>query len=236
LHVPYHDQKYVKLVSKIIATLQPNGGLVQLGDAVDFFQLSRFDKDPARKNSARDDLEEYREIMIKWAAALPRGATYHQICGNHEHRIVRYLWGNAPALHAMVKAIPDMLGFTELNKTHKCKFVWHPYERWQSCVIGDTLLTHGFYYSTHTAATMLAKYRRKMVQGHTHRLMIVHQENIWCATLGHASDESQTAHTPCPTGWTQAIGILTENDGECSIEIIPVENGSCVLRGKVISQ
>ena len=58
-HGPFHCKKYFKLILKILDTVKFDG-IVHLGDCVDLFQLSKYDKDPARKNDARDDIEEYR--------------------------------------------------------------------------------------------------------------------------------------------------------------------------------
>lgn len=235
LHYPFHDPKYIKVVTRAITAVKPNGGIVQLGDAVDWFQLSRFDKDPSRKNTARDDLELYREQMIKWAALLPAGAEFRQLEGNHEARLTKYVWGRAGDLSQMVYIIPDMLGIKELNKITSTKFGWFPFTNYRACIIGDCILHHGHFFNEHVAANNLKRYMHKYICGHTHRLQVVYFGDLFSATLGHGSLEHQTSHIPAPTGWAQAFGVLTEIDGICNLEIIPVTRGSCVLRGKRVS-
>jgi hypothetical protein len=207
---------------------------VQLGDAVDWWQLSRFDKDPSRKNTARDDLEMYREQMVKWAAMLPPGAEYRLLEGNHESRAVRYIWGRAPDISQMVKAVPEMLGLKEMNQLTKTRFSWYPISDYRACIIGDCILHHGHFFNEHVAVANLKRYAQKFLCGHTHRVQLAFHGDKWSCTIGHGSLEDDTSHIPAPTGWQQAFAILTEVNGECSIEIIPVKDGKCLLRGMPI--
>lgn len=205
---------------------------MQLGDAMDWFQLSRFDKDPSRKNTARDDLEMYREQMVKWAAMLPSGSEFRQLEGNHEARLTKYVWGRAGDLSQMVYVTADMLGIKELNKCTSTKFSWHPISNYRSCIIGDCILHHGVFFDQNVAASNLKRYMQKIIQGHSHRLQLIYHGDLWSCSLGHGSQEEQTAHIPAPNGWRQAFAILTEIRGECSIEIVPVQDGKCIFRGR----
>lgn len=232
LHYPYHDPKFIKVVTRAITAVKPNGGIVQLGDAMDWFQLSRFDKDPLRKNTARDDLEMYRDQMVKWAALLPAGSEFRQLEGNHEFRLTKYIWGRASDLSQMVYIVPDMLGIKELNKCMSVKFSWFNLSNYRACIIGDCLIHHGQFFDQHVAANNLKRYAQKIITGHTHRLQLAYNGNAWSCTLGHGSLEAQTSHIPAPTGWQQAFGVLTEIRGECSLEVVPVNDGKCVFRGR----
>lgn len=234
LHYPYHDPKFVRLISKVLTIIRPSGGFIQLGDAVDWFQLSRFDKDPARKNTARDDLEMYREQMIKWAALLPDGAAYIQLEGNHEDRLRRYIWGSARDIAQMVHAVPEILGFKELNKIHRIDFRWHPISNYRSCRIGDTIIHHGHFFNEHTAVNNLKRYPEKLITGHTHRIQLAYSGDKFSCTLGHGSLETETSHAPVPSGWAQAFAVLTEVKGECNIEVFQVNNGKCIFRGEAL--
>lgn len=232
LHYPYHDPKFIKVISKVISLVKPSGGIVQLGDAIDFFQLSKFDKDPARKNTARDDLELYREQMLRWANLLPDGSCFRQLEGNHEHRLTRFIWGRSGEIAQMVQAVPEMLGIKELNKISRIRYEWFPINNYRSCVIGDCLLHHGTFFNKHVAVTNLERYPNKFICGHTHRIQLAYNGDKWSCTLGHGSLEDDTSHIPAPTGWSQAFAILTETRGECSIEVISVKDGKCIFRGE----
>jgi len=232
LHVPYECKEYSKLIIKILK-LYKLQGIVQLGDALDFWQLSTYDKDPARKNTIKDDIDEWNHTLSQWAGLLPRGAVVHLLEGNHEYRLSRYISRHARDLHGIVPEMPQLLHLKERNACAGVTFKWHKYTKWNSCQLGDCTLLHGFYFNQHVAATNLAKYRTNVICGHTHRLQHVSDGVHYSVTLGHGSNEQLTAHQPTPTGWTQALAILTvKDDGTTTVEIIPVKNGKAVIRGK----
>lgn len=225
----------MKLITKILKSSRFDG-IVQLGDALDFWQLSTYDKDPARKNTIMDDIDEWNKVLTHWCSLLPKGAEIHLLEGNHEARLHRYISRHARDLHEIVKPMPELLALKARNIAGHVKFTWHPYSKWNSCRIGDCVLFHGFYFNQHVAATNLAKYRCSTISGHTHRIQYVSDGTHFAASLGHGSDENLTAHQPTPTGWTQALGVLiVDNENKTSLEIVTVKNGRAVWRGKQFS-
>jgi hypothetical protein len=200
---------------------------VQLGDALDFFQVSSYPKDPARKNTIEEDALEYIGIIKTLLKAAPRGCVWHQLEGNHEHRLSRYIATSAPAIHGMT------IRLSRLFMDHIPGFVWHDYMNWKSLKIGDCTLMHGYYYNMHVASQCLIKYNRSVVFGHTHRFQYVSNGDHFACTLGHGSNEDLTAHQPTPTGWTQAVAVLHVNDrGHTSITPVIVKNGKGVYAGQ----
>lgn len=235
LHVPYHCTKYTRLILKLIKDLAP-AGIVQLGDAIDAFQISTYSKDPARRNTLADDIQDYKAILNDWSRTLPVGSTIHLLCGNHENRLSRYIAGQARDIAELVPDWKALLDIDLRNKTTRHKWIWHMYTRWDSCRIGDCVLLHGFYYNQHTAMTMLAKYKCNTIAGHTHRVQYVSDGTHYAATLGHGSNEFETAHNPVPTGWQQALGLLhVDNLGRTKLDVLPVKDGRAIVYGKTVS-
>ncbi|NCX94578.1 MAG: metallophosphoesterase [Gammaproteobacteria bacterium] len=234
LHIPYACPRYLRVISKVLKAIKFDG-LVQLGDALDAFQISTYDKDPARKNTILDDINEWNELLTKWSTLLYSGAEIHLLTGNHEHRLEKYISRNARDIFELVRPWSELLRIKLRNETSHCKWFLHPYTKWNSCRIGDCVLMHGFYFNQHTAATNLAKYKTSVICGHTHRVQMVSDGTHYSATLGHGSDEHVTAHQPTPTGWTNAFGILTKDlDDKTSLEIITVKDGTAYVRGQKI--
>lgn len=235
IHVPYHDQKFVSFVSRLLAHLKSQGklkGLVQLGDALDFFQVSSYPKDPSRRNTIKDDMDDYTTIMNEWATHLPRNGEFHQIEGNHEARLQRYISQNAKEIYELVTSVGSYL---KSKYKGQATLYWHPYKKWNSLRLGDVTILHGFYYNQHAAATNLAKYKTSIICGHTHRVQLVHDGVHYSATLGHGSDEAETAHQPTPSLWQQACGVLTvDSKGKSNLEIVLVNAGKGVYGGKLI--
>lgn len=231
-HRPFHDLRFESLIYQFIKLLRPVG-YINLGDFVDFWQLSSYDKDPARKDDILDDLASFNSHLDRVEKVLPRGAAVHLLCGNHEDRLRRYIWQNAKALAGIVPAFPSLLRLTERISAGKHAFHWHPIERWNSCRIGDTVIHHGFYFDRNTATQNLVRYRGvNFIQGHTHRVQYAHNDKFWSLTAGHGSDESKTAHKPAPNDWQKAITVLTLHRGRGTVEIVPVHNGTCMFRGQ----
>lgn len=235
LHVPFHDVKCTKLITKIIKEVNPDG-IVQLGDALDAFQISTYSKDPSRRNLLADDIEDYKGILNEWTRHLKSGATIHLLEGNHEYRLKRFIASQARDLHGLIPDWPTLFQIALRNKSGRHKWIWHDYQKWDSCKIGDCTLLHGFYFNQHVAMTCLAKYRTNVIFGHTHRLQYVFDGVHYAASLGHCSAENETAHQPTPTGWQQAIGLLHVLDkGKTKLDIVPIYDGKAVLHGKQIS-
>lgn len=233
MHIPYECQSFSKLIIKILKSTSFHG-IVQLGDALDFWQLSTYDKDPFRKNTIGNDIDEWNTMLDSWVSLLPRGAEIHLLEGNHEYRLHRYVARHARDLHEIVRPMPDLLRINERNEG-KIKFKWHNYAKWNSLMIGDCVLLHGFYFNQHVAMTNLAKYRTNVICGHTHRVQHVSDGFHYSVSLGHGSNEKKTAHQPTPTGWQQALGVLTvDNDGKTSFELLSVHSGKAVFRGKSV--
>lgn len=234
IHVPFHDVRAIKLITKLIQELNPDG-LIQLGDALDAFQISTYSKDPGRRNLLAEDIEDYKQIITEWAKHLKQGAVIHLLEGNHEYRLSRYIASSCRDLHGLVPDWPTLLGLEIRNRLGRHKWYWHSYNKWNSCNLGDVILMHGFYYNTHAAATALAKYKTSVIFGHTHRVAYVTDGHHYAAMLGHVSDEKDTAHQPTPTGWQQAVGLLhVDRTGKSNLEIISIHEGRAVVHGKII--
>lgn len=235
IHVPYHDPKYIAFITRLLIHLKKQGnlkGIVQLGDCLDFFQVSSYPKDPSRRNTIKDDMDDYAAILNGWASYLPRGGEVHQIEGNHEARLQRYISQNAKEIYELVTSVGSYL---KSKYKGPATFYWHPYKKWNSLRLGDVTIFHGFYYNQHTAATNLAKYKTSTICGHNHRLQIIYDGAHFSATLGHGSDEKETAHQPTPSGWQQACGVLTVFDnGKTAFEPVVIHAGKGVYSGKSI--
>src|SRR5690242_15590082 len=90
IHFPFHSSVLFELVCPFLKELRLKG-IHLLGDIVDMFQLSDFDKNPLTKTTIKTEqvlsaklMREFRDTDIKeWDE------------GNHEDRHRRYLWAHA---------------------------------------------------------------------------------------------------------------------------------------------
>ena len=224
IHIPYHDVSFLALIPKIVK-LAKITGIIQLGDALDFWQISSYDKNPLRKQTIADDMKIYNGILDQWGSLV---SEVRLLEGNHEDRLRRYVWAHARELTEVVKSVPEMLRLRER------KIKWHPIADWKSCQIGDCVLHHGHYFNAHVAVGNLTRYPKKFITGHTHRFQYASNGERYSVTLGHGSNETETAHQPTPTGWQQAMGILVVVGGVTHFEPILVNRGRCVVYGQEV--
>jgi len=95
LHVPYQD-KEVLLLALEYGYKEGVGGVLILGDFVDFYSASRWETDP-RKRDMWKEIETAREVLNVIRAGFP-DAKIRVKMGNHDERYERWLWVKAPEL------------------------------------------------------------------------------------------------------------------------------------------
>lgn len=93
IHIPYHSVPALSAGLDFIQAEKPSAILLN-GDILDFYQLSRFGKDP-RKRSVAHELQSAREFLDVLAQF---GAKIYYKIGNHEERYQHYLMAKAPEL------------------------------------------------------------------------------------------------------------------------------------------
>lgn len=97
-HIPYHDQDAIELMIERAIEIKAKT-LILVGDFMDCYQLSRFQKDP-RKRSFKEEIAMAGEILDYIKQSLPDTKLIYKI-GNHEERLDNYIMTNAPALYGI---------------------------------------------------------------------------------------------------------------------------------------
>ncbi len=164
-HNPFQDQRALREVELFLGEYQPDM-VVYEGDIGDFYALSKFDKNPARASKLQEDLNSTGTMLKRHRAMLPN-ARLILIPGNHEYRLQRFLWSQAPALESL-----DCLRVEELYKLKDSDVEMVEYEEgilfnqvfWATH--GDVLRVHSGY----AAKGMSDKHGGCGMHGHTHRL------------------------------------------------------------------
>ena len=170
VHIPFADEDLLKVWLKMAKELQPNG-IDIIGDLIDCYMLSRFDKNPRRKM----DIQIEADLAVGFLETMRRvapNADIRYLEGNHENRLERTLWGTAKCLAPIRNlSIPKLLDLRELEIRY--------YEPKAPYKIGDLTFLHGdvtrkqnFSKSTGgTAAAGVAKaIGGSVLMGHTHQM------------------------------------------------------------------
>jgi hypothetical protein len=90
LHVPYHDPVAIGCMLGYMKDNPPDGFTVA-GDFADFYQISRFDKEPRRELEFQADIDACNAILDAIDAVLPEGCKKRFLIGNHEDRLQKFL-------------------------------------------------------------------------------------------------------------------------------------------------
>ena len=86
-HYPFHSKKALAVVTALARELNPER-VIHMGDLIDCWQISRFDKDPTRREFLQDDIDSSMAHLKEMFMATPN-AEHFYLEGNHEHRLTK---------------------------------------------------------------------------------------------------------------------------------------------------
>jgi predicted phosphodiesterase len=95
IHIPYHNIDALTAALDFAKDEKPDAILLN-GDTIDFFQLSRFCKEPGKRSFAHE-LESFRQFFEVLDKNFPQAKKYFKL-GNHEERYNHFLWMKAGEL------------------------------------------------------------------------------------------------------------------------------------------
>ncbi len=206
MHVPYH--------SKSLKTALEYGrgqcdGVLILGDLMDFYQLSVFEKDP-RKRNCESEIEMTQKVLDAVEKLQPKKIIYKG--GNHEARLPRYLMQRVPEMFAVIDLhcnMDSILGLTQRGIT------WI-HDR-HALVHQELTLLHGhefgnrFSSPVNPARGAFLRAHACVLQGHEHRTSdhtetTINGVAISCWSLGSLCD-SHPMYRPI-NQWNHGFAVL----------------------------
>lgn len=95
-HIPYHDPKALESAVNYGRKVFKPDVVLLLGDFADFYAISRWEKDPKKRNFVKE--LGIVEDCLRWLrGAFPKALIVYKE-GNHEERYTHYIWNKAPEL------------------------------------------------------------------------------------------------------------------------------------------
>jgi predicted MPP superfamily phosphohydrolase len=242
-HVPFHDPAAIRVVQAIAKDVKPDV-LLHVGDLVDCWQISRFDKDPTRSDSLQDNIDESRQHLAEMALVAPK-ARRVLLEGNHESRLTRTVWGLPGAARELPKLrlFQKSMTWPTLLELDAIGWEWVP-EREQSrtSILPKLITKHGTVVRKWSAATAKGeweKYGASGLSGHTHRLgHFLHRDHNGTASW---IETGCTCLLDPPYGtdfdWAQGCIVLTWNKDRrlMQTELISMRNGAALWRDQEIA-
>jgi predicted phosphodiesterase len=164
IHFPFQDNKALDIAKKFMKWYEPDI-IFLIGDMLDFYTLSSFDKDPRRIGQLQDEIDMGVEFLTELREEHPSAEIVY-IEGNHEQRLQRYLHRH-PEI-SFLKAIQ----FTELLNFDELKIQFFEYKD-PILYTDNFIVEHGHIAKKHAGATakaMLMERNLNGISGHTHRM------------------------------------------------------------------
>lgn len=232
IHVPFQDNDALELTKAYLRDYRPDK-LVLNGDLLDFYTLSTFDKNPERKVSVQEELDEGSRIIKDLRNAVGKQCDIYMTEGNHENRLQRYLWNN-----------PELEGLRDLKldkllhlKEHGVKYVNANMDYWKKDTghlkIGDVVVMHGdnrlnggscSAKSGYSAHNTMVNMQSSVIMGHVHRLGIVYKTNPYGTTFG--IEQGSLCQPTGTANWQQGFATFELEKGKAvNPRIYPIKDG-----------
>jgi len=115
IHVPYHDKS--ALETAVTECKRHRCDVVILnGDTIDFYGISRFEKDPERRTPTQE-IRDAVQLMRWIQQQLPKARMIWKD-GNHDERLSKFVLHNAPVLWSLQQVrLPNVLGWEMAEQT-----------------------------------------------------------------------------------------------------------------------
>lgn len=229
LHIPYHDPLTVSLALKAIKDIRPDYICIN-GDIIDFYTISRFSTDPARRKDLQQDLDSTRSIIKEIKEASD--ARIFLCAGNHEDRLRQYLWTKAPELAELRDLdIRHQLGLDIFD------IDFAPYD---SIVKVNNVfkIEHGDSVSKHSGWTAKAMYEKRGgcgIVGHSHRFGS-HLKTCDGDTYGWYENACLCDLNPeyvKEPNWQQGFAVVTFIKDRFFVQQVPIIKHKFVFNGKI---
>lgn len=240
-HVPFHDPKVWSIVCQVAKDLKPDV-VVHLGDLIDCWQISDFDKDPNRKSSLQDDIDEGVKLLAMLEKAAPHAAFY-LLEGNHEDRLRRTIWRMSAQQRELLALRTFKEGMTWASLLKEAgagnwKFVPTTGQA-RVDILPEFITKHGSVvrrWSGQSAKAEWERYGCSGISGHTHRSGLFYTDDyngahVWIENGCTCLLEAEYTEDP---NWQQGFTVLTygKTPASFSVEPVHVHKGVAVWRGK----
>ena len=228
-HVPHHDETAIDVALKVGRAIKPK--IVILDEVVDFYALSKFNKDPRQKLCLQENLDISHSILAKIRKSFPTQRII-MLESNHDRRLEKYLNSKAEELRYLRNlSLYSLLDLGTLCISYMKDFVYK-----------DVLFKHGEVVRNQSGYTARGERDREGmsgISGHTHRLGMHFKtlrggSYVWveggCLCL--IDDVEYIEGT---ADWQQGVaGVSFEDNGKMFFPfIIPIIDHKAIYGGKV---
>lgn len=240
VHIPYNDPKATQIAVDIVRLLNPDFVFLD-GDIFDLYPISDFSRDPAREQTLQYELDLTHLFLDKSIRKNAQNARIFYKGGNHEHRMIRYIWNKAKAFNCLRGlTVPELLRLESLD------IEWLPQDKKTS--IGELYYFHGDEFSrseggVYPARNIFLKAPGNIIMGHWHRITAFYYHLLNGKTYGAWSNGCLSTLHPewMPYAqWQHGVSIVRYNkSGLFHVIQVPIfQRGGeyyCMLEGTLLT-
>jgi predicted phosphodiesterase len=218
LHYPYEDKRATSIALDIVEYSQPTHVFL-LGDVIDFYQLSRFNKDPRRALELQADLDKTLLFFGRLRKAAPDAELVY-LEGNHEARLLAYQWQHPETCNLRCMEPEKLLGLEEF------KIRWVPEKKIEEH--HGFILRHGSVVRKHagqSARGELEKWGTCGISGHTHRVGCYTETKFSGVTVWFENGclcDLRPEYLPGVPNWQHALHVGEFIRGDNRFQLRPV--------------
>lgn len=242
IQYPYHDKLALSKLIKVAADIQPDA-IVQIGDGIDFPQVSQWSKGTAGEyaDTLQEHVDGYRaDVLVPLREAVP-SASIVWIEGNHDLRIRDFIRKYAaPLTNLRALEVDNLFSLSDLNIS---------YERGPLRVATNTLVVHGHESGGYCASASAwdSKFQKRygsdknVIFGHTHQPFIIHRAFGYEGkvsprfTMNTGSIMDPVAASYIKDGavsWVMSFALLRDDGKRVYPELVTMVDRGFYLNGK----
>lgn len=239
-HGQYIDEEAEAVLLAVLRDMQPDA-VVHVGDAVDCYTISSFDKDPSRKEDLQSEIDHARRHLAQVRAVVP-DAHFRLLEGNHEDRLRRAIWGSERAMRQIVtlRVFQEAVTWPNLLQLDDLGIEWVPSNAQPvQDLFPKFILKHGTVvrkWSGWSAKGEWERYGKSGASGHTHRLgTFFHRDwngnHVWVETGCLCDLDPDYVRDP---DWQNGFVVASfeRTTGAFQIEPVYIHRGRAVWRGR----
>jgi len=172
-HFPFQDDRALAVVIAIAEDTKPYV-VIDMGDGMDCYALSRFNKNPQRIHTIQDEIDGYRVYLEQMAQICPDAERY-VLEGNHQARMEKILWSLPRDIGQLtnLEKVREVLSWPVLLDLETIGFQWIPLrEQTRTPILPKFITKHGTVvrkWAGYTARGEWEKYGMSGASGHCHR-------------------------------------------------------------------
>lgn len=221
-HIPFGDKLCMETILSFADEFKPDF-IIILGDLIDFYEISTFITDPAKRDT-NGEIKATKAFLEHLRSRYPDAEIYYKE-GNHEYRLERFIIKNAAQIYSLIS---DLLTVKLNIEELKIKYITEPFR------IGKLWFLHGHEkpagsYNPEYICNVMWKYvHDHFIVGHFHRqqkkiFKDIGGQTYWTASVGYSAGALDYAPL---NQWTQGfISIQFDDSGAFRAQQYDVLNG-----------